>query len=64
VFDAGVRILEVGAALADRLDLAADEDDPAFVGVDDVVVVERPAVADRHPFLGLARHRSHCTDGR
>ena len=46
VVDARVRLLQVCVALADRLDLAALEDDPALVGVEYEEVVPRLAVGD------------------
>jgi ABC-type lipoprotein release transport system permease subunit len=53
--DRGVRVLQVAAAVAQRLDLCAFEDDPGLVGVGQDVVVARATVPD-HLLVAAARH--------
>ena len=60
VVDAGVGVLQVGAAFAHRLDLGAREHDPGFPRVEDVVVVPRLAVGDDE-LVAAPAHRQHGT---
>src|SRR5881397_1740306 len=54
--EAGVGVLQVRAVVAQRLDLAAGQHETRLEALEDVVVVEGPAVLRDVPLAGLLRH--------